>query len=98
MPEPERYEALVLGSGNGGMILAWHLAAAGRRTAVIERRYIGGSCHNINCLPTKNEIVVQTAMLAHLPYTGLRDAILTHPTMAEGLNGLFANVPAPHRG
>ena len=38
--------------------------------------------------------VIQTAMLAGLPYTGLRDAILTHPTMAEGLNVLFANVPA----
>jgi pyruvate/2-oxoglutarate dehydrogenase complex dihydrolipoamide dehydrogenase (E3) component len=37
--------------------------------------------------------VVQTAMLAGLPYTVLRDAILTHPTMAEGLNALFANVP-----
>jgi hypothetical protein len=37
--------------------------------------------------------VVQTAMLAGLPYTGLRDAILTHPTMAEGLIVLFANVP-----
>jgi pyruvate/2-oxoglutarate dehydrogenase complex dihydrolipoamide dehydrogenase (E3) component len=37
--------------------------------------------------------VVQTAMLAGMPYTGLRDAILTHPTMAEGLGSLFANVP-----
>ena len=37
--------------------------------------------------------VVQTAMLGGLPYTGLRDAILTHPTMAEGLDGLFAAVP-----
>jgi hypothetical protein len=37
--------------------------------------------------------VVQTAMLAGLPYTGLRDAILTHPTMAEGLNVLLATVP-----
>jgi pyruvate/2-oxoglutarate dehydrogenase complex dihydrolipoamide dehydrogenase (E3) component len=37
--------------------------------------------------------VVQTAMLAGLSYTGLRDAIFTHPTMAEGLNVLFANVP-----
>jgi pyruvate/2-oxoglutarate dehydrogenase complex dihydrolipoamide dehydrogenase (E3) component len=36
--------------------------------------------------------VVQTAMLAGLPYTGLRDALFTHPTMAEGLNVLFANV------
>lgn len=38
--------------------------------------------------------VVQTAMLAGLPYTGLRDAILTHPTMAEGLNVLLSSVPA----
>ena len=38
--------------------------------------------------------VVQTAMLAGMPYTGLRDAIIAHPTMAEGLGGLFSNVPA----
>jgi pyruvate/2-oxoglutarate dehydrogenase complex dihydrolipoamide dehydrogenase (E3) component len=38
--------------------------------------------------------VVQTAMLAGLPYTALRDAIFTHPTMAEGLNVLFANAPS----
>jgi pyruvate/2-oxoglutarate dehydrogenase complex dihydrolipoamide dehydrogenase (E3) component len=37
--------------------------------------------------------VVQTAMLAKLPYSTLRDAVLTHPTMAEGLGPLFANVP-----
>jgi len=38
--------------------------------------------------------VVQMAMLAGLPFTALRDSILTHPTMAEGLNALFENVPA----
>jgi pyruvate/2-oxoglutarate dehydrogenase complex dihydrolipoamide dehydrogenase (E3) component len=36
--------------------LAWHLASSGRRVAVVERRYVGGSCPNINCLPTKNEV------------------------------------------
>ena len=36
---------------------------------------------------------VQTAMLADLPYPRLRDAILAHPTMAEGLDALFSNVP-----
>ena len=36
---------------------------------------------------------VQTAMLAGLPYSGLRDAILAHPTMAEGLGVLFSQVP-----
>jgi pyruvate/2-oxoglutarate dehydrogenase complex dihydrolipoamide dehydrogenase (E3) component len=37
--------------------------------------------------------VVQMTMLAGLPYTALRDAVLTHPTMAEGLGPLFSNVP-----
>ncbi|MGH6793974.1 MAG: hypothetical protein ACREDD_06910 [Methylocella sp.] len=37
--------------------------------------------------------VVQMAMLAGLPYTALRDAVLAHPTMAEGLGPLFSNVP-----
>ena len=39
-------------------------------------------------------VTVQTAMLADLPYSRLRDAILAHPTMAEGLNALFAAIPA----
>ena len=56
MSQMERFETLVLGSGNGGMYLAWHMARSGRRTAVVERRWIGGSCPNINCLPSKNEI------------------------------------------
>jgi pyruvate/2-oxoglutarate dehydrogenase complex dihydrolipoamide dehydrogenase (E3) component len=38
--------------------------------------------------------VVQTAMLGGLPYQTLRDAVLTHPTMAEGLGFLFGKVPA----
>ena len=38
--------------------------------------------------------IVQTAMLAKLPYTALRDAVLTHPTMAEGLTSLFGVAPA----
>ena len=66
MPQPERFESLVLGSGNGGMFLAWHMARSGRRTAVVERRWIGGSCPNINCLPSKNEIwSAKVASLVH---------------------------------
>ena len=38
-------------------------------------------------------VVVQTAMLANLPYPKLRDAIITHPTIAEGLGPLLSNVP-----
>src|SRR5262245_41112169 len=55
---PERFDILILGSGSGGKHVAWELAAPGSRTAVVERerRMIGGSCPNTNCLPSKNEI------------------------------------------
>jgi pyruvate/2-oxoglutarate dehydrogenase complex dihydrolipoamide dehydrogenase (E3) component len=56
MAQPNPYEDLILGSGAGGKLLSWHLASSGRRVAVVERRYIGGSCPNINCLPSKNEV------------------------------------------
>jgi pyruvate/2-oxoglutarate dehydrogenase complex dihydrolipoamide dehydrogenase (E3) component len=55
MSQPEQFEVLVLGSGEGGKYLAWHMAKSGRRT-VVERKWIGGSCPNINCMPSKNEI------------------------------------------
>ena len=66
MPQAEQFEVLILGSGQGGKLLAWHIARAGRRTAVIERRWIGGSCPNIACLPSKNEI--WGAKVAHLAH------------------------------
>src|SRR6516164_8527357 len=56
MSQPEHYEDLVLGSGAGGKLLAWHLARSGRRVAVVERRWIGGFCPNIKFLPNKKEI------------------------------------------
>jgi pyruvate/2-oxoglutarate dehydrogenase complex dihydrolipoamide dehydrogenase (E3) component len=56
MSGTDRYEVLILGSGAGGKLLAWHMARSGRRTAVVERKWIGGSCPNVNCLPSKNEI------------------------------------------
>jgi pyruvate/2-oxoglutarate dehydrogenase complex dihydrolipoamide dehydrogenase (E3) component len=52
----EHYKNIVIGSGEGGKYLAWHLAQSGEQAVVIERRWIGGSCPNINCLPSKNEI------------------------------------------
>src|SRR6266567_3247596 len=68
MSQPARVGVLVLGSGFGGKLLAWHLAGSGRRTAVVERRWIGGSCPNIACLPSKNEI--WSARVAHLAHHG----------------------------
>jgi pyruvate/2-oxoglutarate dehydrogenase complex dihydrolipoamide dehydrogenase (E3) component len=68
MPQPEWFEVLVLGSGTGGKLVAWHMAQSGRRTAVVERRWIGGSCPNIACMPSKNEI--SSAHVAHLARHG----------------------------
>ncbi len=42
MAEPEQYDAVVIGSGEGGKYLAWHLAEGGQRVAVVERRCPGG--------------------------------------------------------
>ena len=53
---PDSYDILVIGSGESGKYLAWTMAAAGHRTAVIERELIGGSCPNVACLPSKNII------------------------------------------
>lgn len=52
----DTYDILVLGSGEAGKYIAWTLAKRGKRVAVIERKYIGGSCPNIACLPSKNLI------------------------------------------
>ena len=64
MPQSERYDDLVLGSGQGGKLLSWELARSGRRTACVERKWIGGSCPNIACIPSKNE--VWSARIAHI--------------------------------
>jgi len=44
------YKNIIIGSGEGGKYLAWHLAESGEQTIVIERRWIGGSCPNVKLL------------------------------------------------
>lgn len=62
MLNPKKYDVLVLGSGEAGKFIAWNLAKKGQRVAVIEREYIGGSCPNIACLPSKN--IIHSAKVA----------------------------------
>jgi len=69
----ERHENVIIGSGEGGKYLAWHLAKSGQRTVVVERRWIGGSCPNINCLPSKNEI--HSAKVADLTHQATKFGI-----------------------
>jgi pyruvate/2-oxoglutarate dehydrogenase complex dihydrolipoamide dehydrogenase (E3) component len=68
MSQSEQLEVLVLGSGIGGKLMAWHMAQLGHRTAVVERRWIGGSCPNVACMPSKNEI--SSAKVAHFAREG----------------------------
>jgi pyruvate/2-oxoglutarate dehydrogenase complex dihydrolipoamide dehydrogenase (E3) component len=68
MPQPEHFDVLVLGSGQGGQLIAWHLAQAGRRAALVERRWVAGSCPNIACMPSKTEL--WSARVAHLARHG----------------------------
>ena len=58
----EEFDLVILGGGTGSTVAAWTLAGQGQRVAVIERKYIGGSCPNIACLPSKN--VVHSAKVA----------------------------------
>jgi pyruvate/2-oxoglutarate dehydrogenase complex dihydrolipoamide dehydrogenase (E3) component len=64
MQDPEHFDTLILGSGQGGKLLAWHLARSGHRVAVVERRWVGGSCPAVACMPSKNEL--WSAHIAHL--------------------------------
>jgi len=75
MPQSENFEVLVVGSGTGGKLLAWHLAQSGHKTAVVERRLIGGSCPNIACMPSKNEIA--SAKVAHVARDGAQYGTVT---------------------
>jgi pyruvate/2-oxoglutarate dehydrogenase complex dihydrolipoamide dehydrogenase (E3) component len=81
MSGTQRYEALVLGSGAGGKLLAWHMARSGRRTAVVERKWVGGSCPNVNCLPSKNE--VWSAKVADLVHHAAKFGLVTGPTAID---------------
>src|SRR5467141_4739032 len=60
--QPEDFDLVMLGGGTGSTIAAWTFAGQGQRVAVIERKYIGGSCPNIACMPSKN--IIHSAKVA----------------------------------
>ncbi|PYU22187.1 MAG: mercuric reductase [Acidobacteria bacterium] len=81
MPEIERFQILVIGSGEAGKHLTWTMAQAGHRTAVVERKYIGGSCPNIACLPSKN--VIRSAKANWFARHGTEYGIQTGPVSTD---------------
>ena len=65
---PDRYDAIIIGTGQAGKPLAVALAEAGRKTAIIERKHVGGTCINVGCTPTKT--MVASARVAYLARRG----------------------------
>src|SRR6185312_13524046 len=64
----ERWDAIILGSGQAGNPLADALSRAGKKTALIESRHVGGTCVNYGCTPTKT--MVASARVAYLAQRG----------------------------
>jgi pyruvate/2-oxoglutarate dehydrogenase complex dihydrolipoamide dehydrogenase (E3) component len=85
MSQSETFDVVILGSGQGGKRLAWHLGRSGKKVAVVERQWVGGSCPAVACLPSKNEI--WSARVAHL----VRNAA-SFGTIADGVRSDMAKV------
>ena len=81
MAQAEQVDALVLGSGTGGNLLAWHLAGSGQRVVVVERRYVAGACVNTACMPSKNE--GWSARIAHLARHAAQFGTITGPVTTD---------------
>ncbi|WP_433968841.1 dihydrolipoyl dehydrogenase family protein [Tunturiibacter gelidiferens] len=64
MSTPEQYDALIIGSGEAGKYLSWHLGSQGKKVANVEDKRLGGACPNVACLPSKN--VIHSAKVASL--------------------------------
>src|SRR5205814_10469505 len=60
--QPEEFDLVIFGGGTGSAVAAWTFAGEGKRVAVVDRKYIGGSCPNIACLTSKN--IIHSAKVA----------------------------------
>ena len=64
----ERYDAIVIGAGQAGPALCARLDQEGLKTALIERKLLGGTCVNVGCIPTKT--LVGSARAIHMARRG----------------------------
>src|SRR5207302_2876433 len=83
MTTPQQYDAIVIGSGQGGNPLSIALAGAGMRTALIERKHVGGTCINEGCTPTKT--MVASARVAYLARRAADYGVHTGPVSIDML-------------
>src|SRR5215469_9226405 len=96
----EDYDLVILGGGTGSTVAAWTFAGEGKRVAVVDRKYIGGSCPNIACLPSKN--IIHSAKVVSY-FRRSKEFGITHDgfaidmagvrerkrRMVDGLNGMY---------
>ena len=81
MTPATHYDALIIGAGQAGVPLAQALAAAGRRTALVERTHVGGTCINEGCTPTKT--MVASARVAYLARRAADYGVVTGPVTVD---------------
>src|SRR5215831_11277259 len=83
--QPEEVDLMILGGGTGSTIAAWAFADEGKRVAVVDRKYIGGSCPNIACLPSKN--IIHSAKVVDY-FRRSREFGITHDGFAVEMSGV----------
>src|SRR5881275_2828598 len=81
MNQTTHYDAIVIGAGQAGGPLSTTLAKAGRKTAIIERTHVGGTCINEGCTPTKT--MVASARVAYLARRGADYGVQTGPVSID---------------
>ncbi len=81
MAIPQQYDALIIGSGQGGTPLSMALAGSGMRTALVERKHVGGTCINEGCTPTKT--MVASGRVAYLARRAADYGVHTGPISVD---------------
>src|SRR5713226_5408423 len=81
MPQATNYDAIVIGTSQGGRLLPIAFAKAGRKVALIERGHLGGICVNVGCTPTKT--MVASARVAYLARRGADYGVHTDPISVD---------------
>jgi pyruvate/2-oxoglutarate dehydrogenase complex dihydrolipoamide dehydrogenase (E3) component len=76
-----KYDAIIIGSGQGGNPLAARLADQGWTVALVEKKYLGGTCINTGCTPTKT--MVHRALVAHYARDAARWGVRTHDVSVD---------------
>ncbi|WP_263415499.1 dihydrolipoyl dehydrogenase family protein [Terriglobus albidus] len=98
--QPEAYDLVIIGSGAGTKLSAWTFAGRGQRVAVIERKYVGGACPNIACLPSKN--IIHTAQVVAYARRGeefgirMRGMEVDMPAVRERKRSMVAGLVETH--